>query len=662
MVITKKDKNLLFLVLSLIIVFWFAFISISYLFKSLTSNNIQIKNIANQNADWLNASRKIKTEDLKNRIILLDFWTYACVNCLHIIPEIKKLEAEFGDRLTVIGVHSGKFNNEKETVSIKSAILKYDISHLVVNDSDFKIWNSFAVSSWPTIILLDPKGNIVKKYQGEVSDLDIRDSIANLIKKYKYQLSKDKLPIILEKNKAVNYILKFPAKIKFARDFSYKNINKTNAIIISNTGKNNIIVASLNGETLLEIGSGIIGFEDGNINNATFNFPQGLLFKDNTLYVADTGNHALRKVDFKTGEVTTLSGNGKRGDIITTQNKAIDTSLASPWDLEFFPDQNTIIIANAGTHQLLKYDTSKQTVRPFAGNGSEDLIDGIYPNNSLAQPSGLSAADGKLYFVDSESSSLRVVGENDEIKTLVGQGLFNFGNKNGIYTEALMQHPIGLTADDTAVYIVDTHNHIIRKYNLKTGDLSTYSGSIRGDGFGIKGQISYNEPEAIISVMDKFYIADTNNNRIVELDANNGSSKLLNIIPKAQMPSDGLLEYLPNLTKITTKVVAKDSKISLAFNLRKGWKINDSAPSFFNLVEIKNTKEANLIASFDGEMIKSGAVLLPKLSDKNQYYLQGTVYYCQDIADALCLVKSYEQQLKPTKLGPKKIEIDFTYQ
>ncbi|MES2676689.1 MAG: thioredoxin-like domain-containing protein [Pseudomonadota bacterium] len=662
MVITKKDKKLILLILSSIIVFWFVCLALSSLYTKITFHHSKITSLTNHDASWLNSARKIKSSDLENRVILLDFWTYACVNCLHIMPEIKKLEAEFGDRLTVIGVHSGKFSNEKDNDSIKKAILKYDISHLVVNDADFKIWNNFAVAAWPTLILLDPKGNVVKKYQGEITSSSIHDDIKNLIGKYKYQLSNSKLPIVLEKNKTVDYVLKFPTKIKFARDFSYKNINKTNALIIANTGKNNILVTSLSGETLLEIGSGNIGFEDGNINNATFNAPRGLLFKDNILYIADTGNHALRQINFKNGEVKTIAGSGIRGDVIHNENKATDISLASPWDLEFFPDKNNIIIANAGTHQLLKYNISKQTISPFAGNGVEDLVDGKYPQNSLAQPSGLSAASGKLYFVDSESSSLRVIEKNGEVKTLIGKGLFEFGHQNGNIKEALLQHPTGLTADDKTIYIADTLNHIIRKYNLKTKEISDYSGNVRGDGIGSKKNISYNEPEAIISILDKFYIADTNNNRIIELGANSGNSKLLDILPKLKMPTEGLLEYLPNLETITTKSVKSNGEVALIFNMKAGWKINESAPSFFNLIEIKNKKEANLIASFDGSMIKSGSVKLPKLSGKYKYYLQGTVYYCEEKENALCLVKSYEQKLEPKKSGDSKIQIEFIYQ
>lgn len=655
MVITKKDKKLLLFIASFLIIFWFLFLSISSLFARISFGKSDLDKVfSGANHQWLNVSRDLNVKDLENRIVLLDFWTYACINCLHTIPELKKLEEEFGDKLVIVGVHSGKFDNEKETNNIKSAILKYDITHPVVNDADFSIWKSFSVSSWPTFILISPGGNIQKVYSGEGNGARLEKDIKKLVQKYQPQLNKAPLPILPEKNKVAGHVLNFPSKIEFAKDFSYQNISKTNALIIADSSANKIFITRLSGEIIAEVGSGQQGLKDGAIDAAEFNFPRGVLFKDGILYVADTGNHALRKVDFKNNQVTTIAGSGERGFAITNNISAKEAQLASPWDLEFFPDRGNIIIANAGTHQLLKYDITKNTISPFAGNSAEDIIDGKYPNNSLAQTGGLSAAGGKLYFVDSESSSLRVADKNGEVKTLIGKGLFDFGHKNGGADEARMQHPVGVAADDTGVYIADTLNHLIRKYDFKTKQLSDYSGSD-------KGKVSYSEPEDIISILDKFYIADTNNHRIVVVDRKNGKSEVLHVMPQMKMPKDGLLEYLPNLKKIPKISVASDAEINLLFDLKNGWKINDQAPSFFNLVEINSKKEATLISSFSWDMIKKGGVKLPKLSAKRQYYLQGTVYYCEDKTNSMCLIRSYEQKLQPVKGAASDIKIEFVY-
>ncbi|MFT6333175.1 MAG: thiol-disulfide isomerase/thioredoxin, partial [Lentimonas sp.] len=604
MLVTKKDKKLILFILSLIIFFWFAFLITSSLFSKVSLHNSELKNLVSHDAKWLNSSRDIKINDLKNRIILLDFWNYSCVNCFDNISEVKKLKKEFSDNLTVIGVHSAKFNNQKDSNNIKKAILKYDISNLVINDSNLKIWEDFKISSWPTLVLLNPQGEVVKKYENKISIKEVRKDVLKLAEKYRYEINKNSLPIVLERNKAISHILKFPSEIEFAQDFSYLDMKKTNALIISNTGKNKIIFTNLDGKILLEIGSNEEGFQDGFIDNAKFNSPRGLLFKDNILYVADMGNHALRKINFKSGEVETLIGTGKRGGILTTENIAEDFSLSSPWGLEFFPDKNNIIISNAGTNQLLKFDIKKRTITPFAGNGTEGMKDGKYPSNTLAQPRFLSGTPRNLYFIDSKSSSLRQIDKKGHVKTFIGKGLFEFGNKNGSKKEALMQHPNGLAVTNKSVYITDTHNHLIRRYDFQSEKISNFSGNIQGSGVGNKNDTTYSDPEAIIFVGDKFYITDTNNNRIIELDSKTGNSKLIDIIPKLVMPAEGLLEYLPNLNKISTKKISSSKEVSLFFNLKKGWKINDSAPSFFNLVEIGNEKEANLITSFDESEIR----------------------------------------------------------
>jgi len=662
MKISKKDQSFVLFLLSAIILLWFViYFFSSILSRSLFNNSDNYRSIAGASSEWFNLSENLKPKDLKNRVILLDFWTYACVNCLHMIPEIKKLEEEFGDKLTVIGVHSGKFDNEKLSQNIKNAVIKYDISHPVVNDANLVTWNHFKVNAWPTLILLNPRGNVVKTYVGEIGSEKLKYDIKKQIKKYKFELNSDPLPITLEKNKIPGHILKFPSKLRFAKDFEYKNIPKIPAIFIANSAQNNILAVSLNGTILLKIGAGQEGFEDGTIASASFREPRGMLFKNNILYVADTKNHALRKVDFSKNQVTTLIGSGNKGPVISGSINADKAELNSPWDLEFFPDNSEIVIANAGTHQILKYNIAKNTLSPFIGNGQEDIIDGKYPNNATAQTSGLSTFAGKLYFVDSESSSLRVSDQNGEVKTLIGSGLFKFGYKNGSKETALMQHPTGVYADDTGIYIADSFNHVIRKYDLISKTLKEFSGTPEKSGASIGAKPSYNEPEAIISVLNKFYIADTNNNRIMVLDraAETGSS--LDVMPPLKMPKEGMLEYLPNLETIPTQKVKNDTELNLTLELDKGWKINESAPSFFNLVEVNDT-EANLIANYDWNAIKSGSIKLPKLSTKHKYYLQGTIYYCEDKKNSICLIRSYEQQLQPVKIGGEEnLKIKFIY-
>src|SRR5918992_184204 len=100
---------------------------------------------------WPMLGGLLALKDLKGKVVLLDFWTLCCINCIHIQPDLRKLEKKYADQLVVIGVHSPKFDNEKDTPSIRKAILRYEILHPVVNDADHKIWNRYGIEAWPTM-------------------------------------------------------------------------------------------------------------------------------------------------------------------------------------------------------------------------------------------------------------------------------------------------------------------------------------------------------------------------------------------------------------------------------------------------------------------------------------------------------------------------------
>lgn len=646
MKLSQKDKSLVLLIIAVLVMLWGIFSFFSFIFFSATSKISDInKVIVAENKEWFNVSRPLEISDLKDRVILLDFWTYACVNCIHTLPEIKRIEKEFGNKVVVIGVHSAKFNNEKDSAEIRKAILRYDISHPVVNDSELKIWDNFSVKSWPTFILINPHGNVVETYTGEEGAVLAKKHLRKLVSKFKYQINRDPLPTLLESNNLVGNVLNFPTKLEYTSDFSYKN-HHAPALFIANSGKNNIIAASLSGNMIAKIGIEKDGFEDGSFGAAAFNAPQGLLYDSGKLYIADTGNHALRVVDFKTGIVSTLIGSGERGEALAGVLEAKDVDLSSPTALEFFPDKNHIAIANSGTHQILSYDINKNMLSVLAGNGEEGIDDGGIENNSLAQTADMSAYGKKLYFVDSETSSLRVLDEKGIVSTLIGQDLFKFGYENGTKDKALMQHPLGLMVDDTGAYISDSFNHIIRKYDFASKTIRNLVGARkRGEDVGSANKTQFDGPEGIVATLGNFYIADSNNNRIIAVNRASLNAEILDIMPPLKLNKESFVEYLPNLQKMELIKVKSDADISLTIDVNKGWKINEMGPSFINLLELVKDHQANLVTSFDWNMIKGKSLTLPKLTDGKEYILQGTIYYCEDKKNALCYVKSHEQKI-----------------
>lgn len=455
--------------------------------------------------DWLNVERPVTADDMKGRIVLLDFWTYGCVNCIQIVPDLTYLEEKFGDKLLIIGIHSAKFKGEQGDDRILAAAQRFGLKHPVINDSDFSIWDAFKVKAWPTLVLLDGNGTEISRYAGEGHRNEIEADIARSVATIQ---SSKALPAIAKTGKDVS-VLWFPSKIT-------KGVYKDEPLFfVSDTGHNRIVAFDETGKIKLTVGSGRQAFQDGTLKTAAFNAPHGLQVLGDRIFVADTGNHALRLVDLGEGTVKTLVGNGRRGSgksipyVDLADMKGVpatrDVELASPWDIKFIEDSRTtkFVIAMAGTHQLWLYDMDRIGI--LAGSGRETVDDGPLAEAGLAQPSGI-ALTGRntIYFVDAESSALRTI-ENGRIKTLIGTGLFDFGLKDGSYPDALMQHPQGIASDRAnKIYIADTYNNAIRVYDIALKTLTTLT----------VPDLELNEPADIFIDGMTLYVVDTGNHMI----------------------------------------------------------------------------------------------------------------------------------------------------
>ena len=441
---------------------------------------------------WLNVTRPLTEADMTGRLVLLDFWTYGCINCMQVIPELEKLEHEFGDKLLIIGVHSAKFDGEQENARILAAAKRFGLNHPVINDSDYAIWKSYNVRAWPTLILLGPEGKEISRYSGEGKGEKLASDIRAHLERV---TAKSSLSALIDTQKHES-ILNFPARLAQGEDM----------VFIADSGNNRILGINENGTIKIMIGNGRRGFADGPIENAQFDNPRGLTVGESLIYVADTGNHRIRKIDLGTKTVTTVAGTGKKRK-----------PLASPWDVEFIND-TTLAIANAGSHQLFSLNLKTNTLLPLAGTGAESIIDGPATQATLAQPSGLSRSGDDLFFVDAESSALRVV-HNGKVKTLIGTGLFDFGLKDGQYPDAMMQHPQGLYADAKQIIIADTYNDALRIYNRETDTLSTLSlpaGAL-------------NEPGDVLPINGKIWVADTGGHAVIVADPTSGTTQTLEI-------------------------------------------------------------------------------------------------------------------------------------
>ena len=458
---------------------------------------------------WLNVSRPLTMKDLKGKVVILDFWTYGCINCIHVLEDFRKLKKKYGDKIAIIGIHTPKFDNEKNLETLRRIVVRYGIEHPVVNDIDSIMARQYGMRAWPTQFLIEPKGKILGRVVGEGNyDLFV-ENIDKLLKEQVADLSTHKLPITLEKKSFAKSMLAAPGKIAVSPD--------QEMIAISDTLHHRIIITNKQGKVIKYIGGKESGYKNGSAKQARFLTPQGLIFSSNGLYVADTGNHTIRYIDLKTGNVKTVAGNGKNEMHIGKDYKATSIGLRSPWALALQGSQ--LYIAMAGIHQIWKFDIKEKTIGRWAGSGDESIDDGNLNQAGFSQPSGLSIINNKLYVADSEDSAVRVIDlKEKQVKTLVGSGLFDFGDKDGSFKKARLQHVLGVaTKDPNFIYITDTYNHKLKLLNLKTKTISTVAGTGKpGKGAGKATKSALNEPGGLVFLGDNILISDTNNNRIMQ--------------------------------------------------------------------------------------------------------------------------------------------------
>lgn len=422
---------------------------------------------------WLNTGGdELTLADLRGRIVILDFWTFCCVNCLHVLDELRELEEKHRDTVVIIGVHSPKFVHEAEHQAVVDAVERYGVHHPVLDDPELATWKQYAVRAWPTLVVIDPEGYVVAQHAGEGHAHAIATLVEELEAEHsaKGTLRRGDGPYVPPEPEATD--LRFPGKALRLPGGTF---------LVSDTTRHALVELAADGETVLRrIGGGERGLADGWADQARFSEPQGLAaLPDGRIAVADTVNHALRAYDPSTGEVSTLAGTGAQwwqGG--ATSGPAREVALSSPWDVAWF--QGKLWIAMAGVHQLWTYDPQAQTVAAAAGTTNEGLVDGPAHEAWFAQPSGLAASEDRLWVADSETSAVRWVDVEGGVHTAVGTGLFDFGHRDGSAEQALLQHPLGVAAlPDGSVAIADTYNHALRRYDPASGEVTTLATDLR---------------------------------------------------------------------------------------------------------------------------------------------------------------------------------------
>lgn len=464
---------------------------------------------------WYNTDgQPVKLADLRGKVVLLDFWTYSCVNCMHTLPDLAWLQRRYPDTLTVIGIHTPKFPNERIGDNVQKAVNRYYIRHPVAHDASLTLAQQYVIKAWPTVIYIDPEGYIVGALPGEGRRKQLDQMLEKTIQDAEARgtLVRSRTEVRLWPEPLLE--LKFPGKVLATRE----------RLFISDSGHNRVLECMPNGRILRTYGSGVAGQLDGMESGAAFDNPQGMACVDNLLFVADTGNHLIRKVDLHTHEVSTVAGVGTRGRIKTLglSYAALKVPLNSPWDLAYH--SGTLYIAMAGSHQIWALDLSKDTIHVYAGSGVEGIENGDAEIATFAQPSALTIGEDlekMLFIADAESSAIRSIRLRDKyVNTLVGKGLFDFGDKDGKGTEAQMQHPMGVVFDPKrkALWVADTFNHRIRHIKVSNNTVSSMQ---------LPHPLA--EPAGLSIHEDTLWVANTNAHNIVKINILTGDMEQFEI-------------------------------------------------------------------------------------------------------------------------------------
>ena len=459
--------------------------------------------------EWFNTDHPARLTEYRGRVVLLNFSTYGSLQCVRTLDDLEYLENRYQDKLMVIGVHTSRFPGERTASHIQKTISRHHINHPLVNDADICLAQQYGIRRKHAIVVIDTSGNIL----GSVSSGNKRYKLDRIIGQL---LCKTDNPVrgtgtTATRQREPVRPLSFPGRILAAN----------NRVFIADSGHNRILETSGQGQVLHQYGSISPGLIDGIGTSAAFNNPQGMALSDEYLYVADTGNHAIRRIHLQSEDVITIAGTGKPGsppesDYFSTPE---DVDLNAPCGLVL--RSNVIYIAMSGMHQVWALSLITNRLEIFAGSGSKNLKDGASRIASFAQPSALTIMGNTLYAVDAESSSVRAIDlDTRNVLTLTGTGLHDFGYCDGSTADAKFQYPLDLNADQhgKSLWVADTYNNKIRRIGVDNNLVSS-----------VPVDYPLNQPGGLAFDDDTLYIANTNLHEIVRINLRNGNSDTLNV-------------------------------------------------------------------------------------------------------------------------------------
>jgi len=592
---------------------------------------------------WVNTDRPLYIqENLRGNVIVLDFWTYCCINCMHILLDLVYIEHKYaGQPVVIIGVHSAKFDNEGDKQNIETACERYNIAHPVIVDEQHRIWSEYGVRAWPTLVVIDPEGRVAGSLSGEGNRERLDAIVYSLLEEGREKGTLAAAPPVFERKGRVPSAsgLAFPGKV--LADPSGK------LLFISDSNHDRIIVAEPTGEVVAIIGSGKKGSSDGPFNQAAFNNPQGLAYDGdkNLLYVADTDNHLIRCADLDTRMVSTVCGTGKQVWDRMGGKAGREQGLNSPWDLTLVGDE--LYVAMAGNHQIWSVDLNTLIAEAWVGSGAEDIEDGMGLSASLAQPSDIVRKRDWLYFADSEVSAVRRASLKDrEVQTLIGHGLFDFGDRVGSLRDALLQHPLGVAVHGDDILVADTYNHKIKRISENRKELSEVIGRNAAkstDSSG--GSLQLYEPGGLSVRGDTLYVADTNHDRIIEFHLSDGSWKELRL-KGLQMEKARQMDVADGPVQEINLHSGEDLTLRFSPQFPVGIHLNTEAPIDYAVVPTSDSTGGIERLASEHRLPLEVSIPAAEVRPGTEYQVTLSIAYCTDVSSSVCVPVTLTWRLK----------------
>ena len=578
---------------------------------------------------WLNSDRPLTQDDLRGRVLVLHFWSRNCIECVESAAAISQIEAENQGKLSVIGIFSPKLDAEKERQVAASLLHRRGLRQLTALDKDFRVWREFSVRDWPTTMLIDPLGHIFARYSGKIDLRKFRGDLERLLSTFPKPRVDPPLPyrFIVGPESELASVMRFPAKVS----------GENGVLWVADSANHRVLgMDEYSGKILHVIGEGIPGLKDGDFRQARFRYPRGILAHKGRIFVSDTGNHALRRIDLGRRQVVRVAGTGVRGLWSEFQRgKALETPLDTPLDLALAPAGKNIYVSMAGPHQIWSFDPDRGELARAWGNGKEGSEDGPNPMVEFMQPTGMVAVGKEFYLTDAIANSLRRIGKDGAVKTLIGGELSSFGFSDGGIDRGTMQSPEAVGQELGGLVLADALNHAIRFYDSEKRSLSTLVGG-QGPGHadGSFAEARLFEPSGIYSHGGKVFIADSGNHAIRVM---NRRGRRLSTLPVAFAGSE---LRTPDYSRFPAKVdpalaLAAREPFTACLSVPEGWQLSKIAPSWLALAREKSTSLEPILSSLqiltlvDQKKLVLGDVSFPPLEEGPAYHLLASIYICR---------------------------------